>query len=131
MSVGMMQDHPLIVSAVLDFAERWYPDVEIVSRTVEGDMHRYTYRDAAGRSRQLANALATLGIRKGDKVGTLAWNGFRHLECYYAIAGSGAVLHTVNPRLFPEQIVYIINHGEDKALFVDTTFLPLIESVSG
>ena len=129
MSVGMMQDHPLIVSAVLDFAERWYPDVEIVSRTVEGDMHRYTYRDAAGRSRQLANALATLGIRKGDKVGTLAWNGFRHLECYYAIAGSGAVLHTVNPRLFPEQIVYIINHGEDKALFVDTTFLPLIESV--
>ena len=129
MTIGMMQDHPLIVSSILTFAERWYPDVEIVSRTVSGGMHRYTHRDAARRSRTLANALQTLGISAGDKVGTLAWNGYRHLECYYAIAGMGAVLHTVNPRLFPEQVVYIVNHGEDKALFVDTTFLPLIESV--
>ncbi|MEM9602126.1 MAG: 3-(methylthio)propionyl-CoA ligase [Pseudomonadota bacterium] len=129
MTIGMMQDHPLIVSSILDFAERWYPDVEIVSRTVAGDMHRYTYRDAARRSRTLANALAALGIGSGDKVGTLAWNGYRHLECYYAIAGMGAVLHTVNPRLFPEQVVYIVNHGEDKALFLDTSFLPLVESI--
>ncbi|MEM7378716.1 MAG: 3-(methylthio)propionyl-CoA ligase [Pseudomonadota bacterium] len=119
----------MIVSSILDVAERWYPDVEIVSRTVAGDMHRYTYRDAARRSRTLANALASLGMSSGDKVGTLAWNGYRHLECYYAIAGMGAVLHTVNPRLFPEQVVYIVNHGEDKALFLDTSFLPLVESI--
>ncbi len=129
MAMGMMQDHPLIVSSILEFAERWFPSVEIVSRTVEGDMHRYTYKDAARRARQLANALETLGVSAGDRVGTLAWNGYRHLECYYAIAGSGAVLHTVNPRLFPEQISYIINHGEDRVLFVDTTFLPVVASI--
>lgn len=129
MTIGMMQDHPLIVSSILAFSERWYPDVEIVSRTVAGSMHRYTYRDAARRSKRLANALVSLGIEAGDRVGTLAWNGYRHLECYYAIAGMGAVLHTVNPRLFPDQVAYIVNHGEDRALFVDTSFLPLIESI--
>lgn len=129
MTIGMMQDHPLIVSSILTFSERWYPDVEIVSRTIAGSMHRHTYRDAARRSKRLANALVSLGIETGDRVGTLAWNGYRHLECYYAIAGMGAVLHTVNPRLFPDQVVYIVNHGEDRALFVDTSFLPLIESI--
>ena len=102
---GLMMDMPLLISSLIRHADRHHGDTEIVSRMVEGGIHRYTYRDAHRRIRQLANGLTGLGIRMNDRVATLAWNGFRHFEAYYAVAGMGAVSHTVNPRLFPEQIV--------------------------
>jgi acyl-CoA synthetase (AMP-forming)/AMP-acid ligase II len=128
--MGQMMSQPLMISSILEFAERHYGSSEIVSRRVEGDMHRYTYRDLARRSRQMARALEGLGVAIGDRVATLAWNGYRHLELYYAVSGSGAVVHTINPRLHPEQIAYIVNHAEDQYLFFDLTFLPLIEAVA-
>ena len=109
---------------------RHYGHVEIVSRRIEGDLHRYTYRDCHQRARRAAHALQGLGVKLGDRVATLAWNGYRHMEIYYAVSGSGAVLHTINPRLHPEQIAYIANHAEDQYLFFDLTFLPLIEAVA-
>jgi len=127
---GMMMDVPLLVSSVLRHAALYHADTEIVSRTTEGPIHRHTYADAWARSQQLANALAALGLQQGDRVGTLAWNGFRHLECYYGIGGSGMVCHTINPRLFPEQIAYIVNHAEDRVLFTDLTFIPLLEGIA-
>ncbi|MXR37695.1 3-(methylthio)propionyl-CoA ligase [Craterilacuibacter sinensis] len=127
---GQMMEMPLLISDLLVHAETWHADSEIVSRTVEGPIHRYTYRDLGKRSRQLANALKSLEIKMGDCVGTLAWNGYRHLELYYAVSGSGAICHTVNPRLFPEQISYIINHAEDQALFFDLSFLPVVEQIA-
>ncbi|RQO76769.1 long-chain fatty acid--CoA ligase [Aquitalea sp. FJL05] len=127
---GQMMEQPLLISALLQHAETYHGDSEIVSRTVEGPIHRYTYREAARRSRQLANALAGLGVQHGDTVGTLAWNGYRHYEIYFATSGSGAICHTVNPRLFAEQISYIINHGEDKVLMFDLSFLPVVEQVA-
>ena len=126
---GMMMDRPLLVSSVIDYAAEIYPDVEVVSQTVEGGIHRYGYAQARERIGRLANALVGLGIKPGDRVATLAWNGYRHFELYYAIAGIGAVCHTINPRLFPEQISYIANHAEDTALFFDLTFLPLVEKL--
>ncbi|XLM21342.1 AMP-binding protein, partial [Chromobacterium piscinae] len=123
---GQMMDLPLLISDLLAHAERFHGDTEIVSRTVEGPIHRYTYRDAARRARQLANALPSLGVAPGDRIGTLAWNGYRHFEIYFAVSGCGAVCHTVNPRLFPEQIAWIINHAEDKVLMFDSSFLPLV-----
>src|SRR5262245_35215423 len=126
---GLMMDRPLLVSSVIDYAAEVYPDVEIVSQTVEGGLHRYGYRAARERIGRLANALIALGVKPGDRVATLAWNGYRHLELYYAVAGIGAVCHTINPRLFPEQIAYIVNHAEDTALFLDLTFLPLVEKL--
>lgn len=128
--MGRMMSQPLLISSILQHADRYFGTTEIVSRRVEGDIHRYTYRDCHKRTRQLANALKRLDVRMGDRVGTLAWNGYRHLELYYAISGSGAVLHTVNPRLHPEQIAYIANHAEDQYLFFDITFLPLIEAIA-
>ncbi len=104
--------------------------MEIVSRTVEGPIHRYTYGEAERRSRRLARALLRLGIKPGDRVATLAWNTFRHFELYYAISGIGAVCHTINPRLFDDQIAYIVNHAADRLLFVDTTFLPTVERLA-
>ncbi|EKU79775.1 3-(methylthio)propionyl-CoA ligase [Massilia timonae] len=127
---GQMMDQPLLISGILEFAARHYGATEIVSRRVEGDLHRYTYRDCARRARQLANALAALGIGMGERVATLAWNGYRHLELYYGVSGSGAVLHTINPRLHPEQVAYIVNHAEDRVLFFDLTFLPAIEAMA-
>ncbi len=127
---GMMMDRPLLVSSVIDFAAETYPNVEIVSQTVEGGLHRYGYAAARERIGRLANALIGLGIKPGDRVATLAWNGYRHFELYYAVAGIGAVCHTINPRLFPEQIAYIANHAEDTALFFDLTFLPLLEKIA-
>jgi fatty-acyl-CoA synthase len=127
---GMMMDRPLLVSSVIDFAAEIYPDVQVVSQTVEGGIHRYGYAAARERIGRLANALVGLGIKPGDRVATLAWNGYRHFELYFAIAGIGAVCHTINPRLFPEQITYIANHAEDTALFFDATFLPLVEKVA-
>ena len=102
----------------------------MVSRRVEGDLHRTTYRELAARSRRMANALAALGVGFGDRVATLAWNGYRHMELYYAVSGSGAVLHTLNPRLHPDQVVWIADHAEDQVLFFDLTFLPLIEAIA-
>jgi len=127
---GLMMDRPLLISTLLTHAERHHGEQEIVSRRVEGDVHRYTYRDLAERSRRLANALAARGIEQGDRVATLAWNGYRHMELYYAVSGSGAVLHTMNPRLHPDQVVWIADHAEDQILFFDLSFLPLVEAIA-
>jgi len=126
---GLMQDWPLLISRLLDHATRFHGTVEVVSEMVEGNRHRYTYTDLGQRSKQLANALKGLGVKPGECVGTLAWNNHRHLELWYAISGSGAICHTINPRLFPKQIAYIINHAEDKVLFFDLTFLPLVRGL--
>src|SRR6476469_8483431 len=127
LNANMMQQ-PLLISTLLTHAERHHGEQEIVSRRVEGDLHRQTYSDLAQRSRRMANALAEKGVRFGDRVATLAWNGYRQMELYYSVSGSGAVLHTINPRLHPEQIAYIANHAEDQYLFFDMTFLPLVEA---
>lgn len=128
--LGLMQDKPLLISSLIEHAATFHPDAEIVTKTVEGDIHRTNYARVRDRAKQVANALKKLGISQGDCVGTLAWNTFRHFELYYGVSGSGAVLHTVNPRLFPEQITYIINHAEDQVLFFDTSFAPLVEQLA-
>jgi 3-(methylthio)propionyl---CoA ligase len=128
--IGKMMQQPLLISSLLTHAERHHGEQEVVSRRVEGDIHRYTYRDLAARARRMANALAAHGVRSGDRVATLAWNGYRHMELYYAVSGSGAVLHTLNPRLHPDQVVWIADHAEDQVLFFDLTFLPLIEAIA-
>ena len=128
--MGQMMDQPLLVSSIIRHADRHYGKNEIVSRRVEGDIHRYTYSECHARARKLANALQELDVRMGDRVATLAWNGYRHLELYYAISGSGAVIHTINPRLHPQQLAYIANHAEDQYLFFDLNFLPLIEEIA-
>jgi 3-(methylthio)propionyl---CoA ligase len=125
--LGRMSERPLLISSILTHAATYHGDVEVVSRSVEGPIHRYTYRDAERRAKQLAKALLRLGIGPGDRVATMAWNTWRHFELYYAISGTGAVCHTINPRLFDDQIVYIVNHAADRLLFVDATFLPLVE----
>jgi len=127
---GLMMNAPLLITDLIRHADRHHGATEIVSKTVEGGIHRYTYREAHTRSRRLAKALAALGAKPGDRVATLAWNGYRHFEVYYAVAGSGAVIHTINPRLFPDQIVYIANHAEDKYVFFDLTFQPLLEKLA-
>ncbi|MEP6942403.1 MAG: 3-(methylthio)propionyl-CoA ligase [Betaproteobacteria bacterium] len=127
---GLMQDVPLLVSSLIAHAARHHGDVEIVSRRVEGDIHRTTYRELHARARQLANALEAMGIGEGDRVATLAWNGYRHMELYYAVAGKGAVVHTINPRLVPDQIAWIVNHAEDRALFFDLSFVPILEKIA-
>ncbi|MGQ0579241.1 MAG: 3-(methylthio)propionyl-CoA ligase [Betaproteobacteria bacterium] len=127
---GLMMDVPLLISSLIRHADRHHGDTEIVSRLVESGIHRYNYHEAHSRARKLANALGALGVKKGDRVGTLAWNGYRHLEAFYGISGMGAVMHTINPRLFPEQITYIVNHAEDSYLLFDLTFLPLIEKLA-
>ena len=109
-------DRPLLISALLTHAERLHGEREIVSRRVEGDVHRTTYRELGQRARRLANAVAALGVERGQRVGTLAWNGYRHMELYYAVSGSGAVLHTLNPRLHADQVVWIAEHAEDLSL---------------
>jgi fatty-acyl-CoA synthase len=128
--MGQMMSQPLLISSIIKHADRYFGKNEIVSRRVEGDIHRYTYHDCHSRAKKLANALRGFGVQMGDRVATMAWNGYRHLEAYYAVSGSGAVLHTLNPRLFPEQIAYITNHAEDQYLIFELTFLPLIESVA-
>ncbi len=127
--LGLMQNQPLLISGLIDFAERHHGDGEIVSRRVEGDLHRYAWRDVAGRARQVANGLDALGLAFGDRVATLAWNGYRHLELYFGVSGSGRVLHTINPRLHPEQIAWIANHAEDQVLCFDLSFLPIVQAV--
>ena len=127
---GLMMDTQLLVSSILRHADRNFGDREIVSVTADNPSHRYTYADCFRRTRQLANAIEKLGLSRGDRVATMAWNDYRHLECYYGIGGSGFVCHTINPRLFPEQIVFIINHAEDRWLFTDPMFVPLLEKIA-
>jgi 3-(methylthio)propionyl---CoA ligase len=127
---GLMMQQPLLISSLLVHAERHHGEQQIVSRRVEGDIHRTTYKELAARSRRMARALGALGVKPGQTVATLAWNGYRHMELYYAVSGSGAVLHTLNPRLHPDQVVYIADHAEDRAIFFDMTFLPLVEAVA-
>ena len=128
--MGQMMNQPLLISGIIEFAARHYANSEIVSQRVEGDLHRYTFRECQQRAKRLANALQALGVRMGERVATLAWNGYRHLEAYYGVSGSGAVLHTINPRLHPEQLAYICNHAEDQYLLFDFCFLPLVEAIA-
>lgn len=123
---GLMMHRPLKVADIIDYAADIHPDAEVVSATVEGGLHRATYPELRRRIAQLAHGLRAMGIKSGDRVATLAWNGYRHFELYYAIAGIGAVCHTLNPRLSEEQFSYILNHANDTALFFDVTFAPLI-----
>lgn len=127
---GLMMDRPLVIPQILDHAAAVHRDGEIVSRTVEGPIHRHTYPEALQRSKRLANALLALGVEEGDRVGTIAWNGYRHFELYYAVPGIGAVCHTLNPRLHTSQLVYVIEHAKDRLLFVDLTFVPLVEAIA-
>lgn len=124
--LGLMQDRPLLISSLVEHAATFHPNTEIVSRLPEGSEHRTNWGEMCLLSRQVAQAMQVLGVKQGDRVGTLAWNSFRHLALYYGVSGSGAVLHTVNPRLFSEQIDYIINHAEDQVLFFDVTFAALV-----
>jgi acyl-CoA synthetase (AMP-forming)/AMP-acid ligase II len=131
--LGNMMDSPLLISGLIEHAASSNPNSEIVSRRCEfdegSDIHRYTMKDAAKRCKKIANALTTQGAKPSDRIATLAWNNYRHLELYFGVSGIGSVLHTINPRLFPEQLVYIINHAEDRWLFVDLSFVPLLESI--
>src|SRR3989337_4538904 len=134
---GLMMDSPLLISSLLDHAAQNHADTQIVDGTVEGPdedgtgaLHRYTYAGAQKRAKQLAQALARLGVGMGDRVGTLAWNGYRHFELYFGVSGMGSVVHTVNPRLFPDQVVYIVNDAEDKYVFFDLSFAPLVEKLA-
>lgn len=126
---GMMMHRPLLVSTILEHAMEAHKKGGITSVRTEGDIHSYTYPEAGARIAQLAHALEGMGVKLGDRVATLAWNGYRHFELYYAISGIGAVCHTINPRLSAEQLIYIVNHAEDRVLFVDTTFVPIIAAV--
>jgi 3-(methylthio)propionyl---CoA ligase len=126
MLTGMMMNRPLLISGLIDFAGEVYGTIPMVSQTVEGGIHRYTYADSRKRIAKLANALVAMGVKPGDRVATLAWNGYRHFELYFAISGIGAVCHTINPRLSVEQFIYIVNHAEDTALFFDITFAPIV-----
>ena len=127
--LGQMQQQPLLISSLIEFAERHHGDGEIVSRRVEGDIHRSTWARIASRARQVANALDKDKVAAGARVATLAWNGYRHLELYFGVSGSQRVLHTLNPRLHPDQIVWIANHAEDTVLCFDMTFLPIVQAV--
>ncbi|HCG78376.1 long-chain-fatty-acid--CoA ligase [Thalassolituus sp.] len=127
---GQMLTQPMLISDLLEYAAAHHGSREIISRRLEGDIHRYTYKDALRRSKQLAHALISLGVQPGDRVATLAWNGYRHFECYYGISGIGAICHTVNPRLYAEQVEYIIQHAEDCYVFLDACFAPLLEPIA-
>lgn len=128
--LGQMQSQPLLISSLIVHAERHHATGEIVSRRVEGDIHRSNWAEIARRSRQVANALDGLHLSSGDRVATLAWNGYRHLELYFGVSGTGRVLHTLNPRLHPEQLAWIINHADDRAICFDMSFLPLVQAVA-
>jgi len=127
--LGLMQNQPLSISSLIDFAERHHAEGEIVSRRVEGDIHRYTYKEAAQRARQLAGALDAFGLQQGERVASIAWNGYRHLEMYFGVSGSGRVLHTINPRMHPEQIAWVMGHAQDQMVCFDMTFLPIVKVI--
>ena len=128
--LGLMMNRPLLISSIAEHGAKFHGGREIVSVTADNPLHRYTYRECIGRSRQLANALCGLGAKRGDRIATLAWNDYRHLEAYYGISGAGFVCHTINPRLFPEQLIFIINHAEDRWIFTDVMFVPLLEAIA-
>ena len=127
--LGLMQSQPLLISSLIESAARHHGDAEIVSRRVEGDIHRYTYRDLSARAKRLANALDAMQLQLGDRVASLAWNGYRHMEMYFGVSGSGRVLHTINPRLHHDQIAWVVNHAEDQVLCFDSSFLHLVQAV--
>ncbi|QTC86601.1 long-chain-fatty-acid--CoA ligase [Brevundimonas pondensis] len=127
--LGLMQDWPLTVDKILDHARNWHPNREVVTRSVEGPIERTTYGAIHGRAKRVSNALKAWGVQPGDRIATLAWNTADHIEAWYGIMGIGAVCHTLNPRLFPEQLVYIINHAGDRIIFVDLTFVPLLDAI--
>lgn len=127
--LGQMMQQPLLISAQIVHAARHHHDAEIVSVETSGGIHRTTWGETERRARRLASALLKLGLKRSDRVATLAWNNHRHLETYFGVSGAGLVCHTINPRLFPEQLVYIFNHAEDRLLFIDKTFLPLIAAI--
>ena len=126
---GLMMDNGLTINSLIEHTNKFHPKTEIVSRSIEGPIHRYTYAESYVRMNKLANALLRLGIRKGDRVGTLAWNGYRHFELYFGISGIGAICHTINPRLFEDQLAYIINHANDKILFCDLSIVPILKNI--
>src|SRR5437016_615517 len=128
--LGLMSERPLLISGILTHAALYHADTEVVTRTVEGPIHRYTYAEAEPRAKRLARALLRLGIRSGDRVATMAWNTYCHFELYYGISSIGAVCHTINPRLFDEQITYIVNHAADRLLFVEADFVPLVKRLA-
>ena len=127
---SLIQDQSLLISSLIQYAAQYHGKREIVTRTIDRNIHRTTYAEVYKRTQQLANALEALGAEPGDRIGTIAWNSFRHLEVYYATSGVGCVCHTINPRLFVEQLIYIINHAEDKFLFIDSSFVELVEQLS-
>ena len=127
--LGLMQDWPLTVDKILDHAKNWHPNREVVTRSVEGPIERTTYGAIHGRAKRVSNALKAWDVQPGDRIATLAWNTADHIETWYGIMGIGAVCHTLNPRLFPEQLVYIINHAADRMIFVDLTFVPLLDAI--
>lgn len=128
--LGLMQDQPLLISSVLEHALKAHPHTEIASRMADGSVHHCTYADIGERAKQVANALVALGVQPGERIGTLAWNGYRHMELYFGVSGMGAVLHTINPRLFAEQIEFIANHAEDQYLLFDLSFAELVEQIA-
>ena len=128
---GLMMDRPLTLPSILEYAATWHPAREIVTRTVEGPIHRYGYADALQRVKRMANALQSLGVKPGDRVATLAWSTHRHFELYYAVSGLGAVLHTINPRLHPDQVAWVANHAGDSLLFWDISFADLVPEIAG
>ncbi|MFN8954080.1 MAG: AMP-binding protein, partial [Burkholderiales bacterium] len=127
---GLMMKRPLLISGILEHGAAQFGEQEIVSRETHGPLHRTTYAETAKRSRQLANALAQMGLKAGSAVGSIAWNNHRHLEAYYAVSGSGMVMHTCNPRLHPQQLIYVINHAEDEVVLFDATFAPLVKGIA-
>ncbi|WP_337187789.1 long-chain-fatty-acid--CoA ligase [Phenylobacterium sp.] len=129
--LGAMQNWPLTVDKILDHAKAWHPDREVVTRSVEGPIVRTTYAQIHDRAKRLSNVLKGLGVQPGDRVATLAWNTGRHIEAWYGIMGIGAVCHTLNPRLFADQLAYIINHAEDRIIFTDLTFVPILKGLAG
>jgi len=126
---GLMMDTPLLISSIAEHAEKFHGEREIVSVTMDNPRHRCTIGEVVGRARQLANALDKMGLERGERVATIAWNDYRHLEAYYAVSGAGYVCHTINPRLFPEQLIFIINHAQDRFIFTDLMFVPLLEKL--
>jgi fatty-acyl-CoA synthase len=129
-SIGKMMERPLLISAILEHSADQFGQQSIVSRETHGPLHRYTFAEMAKRSKQLANALSSLGLKAGSVVGSIGWNNYRHLESYYAVSGSGMVMHTCNPRLHPDQLAYIINHADDDVVLFDSTFAPLIKAIA-
>jgi len=127
--LGLMQSQNLSIASLIEFAEKHHADAEIISRRIEGDIHRSNWANIAKRSRQVANAIDDWKVSHGARIATLAWNGYRHLEIYFGVSGSGRVLHTLNPRLHPEQIAWIVNHAEDHVLCFDMTFLPIVQKI--